>query len=143
VSLNTERVVIHKGSYTGGGKISVSDKRGFTDEFLVALDAMIKLCLCQDPVFVVVTYCYNVFPGSYCEEAIIGDWDRKGDVSINFEIIRRGGCRNMYYCCNVMVRNYIGDIKLKIVREVSGERREVVLLGLLKDGVVYLFELLG
>jgi hypothetical protein len=62
--LNTYVVMIHKGSYTGGRKVSISNERGLTEKFVIVAFARIELCLRKDAMVMVGPDCYDVLPCS-------------------------------------------------------------------------------
>jgi hypothetical protein len=81
---------------------------------------------------VVVAYCYNVGCCVNLKSIVLRNWDRKRYVTVDFK--DRVGRRTRYMndCSDIGVRTDIGNIELKIVGEMCGERDEIMLFGLAK-----------
>jgi predicted RNA-binding Zn-ribbon protein involved in translation (DUF1610 family) len=100
------------------------------------------LDLCKNPVVVIMTDCYDVFPCPNHKNVTVSRRDGEREVSVNFKSVRCGRGRNMNDSRYIVFGFNKGNIELEIVRQMTREGGETIASRLLLNIFVDAEELL-
>ncbi len=82
------------------------------------------------------TYCYDILPCPNHENITVCGGNREREIPVNFKCVRSSGGRNVNDSCYVVLGFNVGNIKLKIIRQVTRQRGETITGSLLLHVIV-------